>query len=393
MKRITFLALAMCLTFGVMAQEFVKTMGKQGKFTPADKSLILKTTSSTVAVVPGQEVMSSNAATGETIGFPVSFNVTLNDDATYFYLMVTAENALQNFIDTNSYGFSTMDQYLLYYANYMKALYTAYGYDYDPFNAGSGSIEYVGFYGNETAEVYVLSVNSDTTETHVVSQVFNVPSSAKSGVAAVQISKTDDPSVGEINWNVTANENTREFYFYCETNDADGARFYIENYGFPEDSGYWYNAYQYGVGSYSQYFAFEWNEDINEIWAANPFGETGTYEEGTEYCYAVLPINGNGDYGTFAYTIFTYGNASLNDVVEFTHNLRVYPNPARESVSINSTVSMNKVELYNTLGQLVYSENVNSNSVNLPVSNLNNGTYIVKAYADGMVVNTKVVVE
>ncbi len=394
MKRITFLALAMCLTLGVMAQEYVKTLGKAGKFTPANKSLVLKATSSTVTVVPGQEVMSTNETTGERIGFPVSFNVTLNDDAAYFYLMVTAEGALQNFIDTNSYGFSTMEQYLLYYANYMKALYAAYGYDYDPYNAGSGSVDYTGFYGNETAEVYVLSLNSDTTETHVVSQVFSVPSSVKSGVASVNINKTEDVSVGEINWTVTTNENTREFYFFCEENTADGARFYIENYGFPEDSGYWYNAYQYGVGSYSAYFAFEWDDDINDIWTGNPFADASTYTEGTEYCYAVLPVNGNGDYGTFVYTIFTYGGvSSLNNVADFTNNLRVYPNPARETVSINSTVNMNKVELYNTLGQLVYTENVNSNSVNLPVSSLNNGTYIVKAYADGMVVNTKVVVE
>lgn len=394
MKRITFLALAMCLTFGLMAQEFVKTVGKQGQFIPANKSFTLKTTSSTLAVVTGQEVMSSNDATGEEIGFPVSFNVTLNDDATYFYLMVTAEGALQNFIDTNSYGFSTMDQYLLYYANYMKSMYAAYGYNYDPFNSGSGSINYTGFYGNETAEVYVLSINSDTTETHVTSQVFSTPSSAKSGTATIQVSKTDDPSVGEISWTTTAGDNTREFYFFCETNDADGARFYIENYGMQEDSGYMYNAYQCGTGSYSQYFAFEWNADINNTWAGNPFAEDGTYVEGTEYCYGALPVNGNGEYGTFVYAIFTYGStASLNDVVEFTNNLRVYPNPARETVSINSTVSMNKVELYNTLGQLVYSENVNSNSVSLPVSNLNNGTYIVKAYADGIVVNTKVVVE
>lgn len=392
MKRITFLALAMCLTFGLMAQEFLKPAGKRVNFTPVEKGLIFKTVGSTISNVTfGTEVMSTNSTTGENIGIPTTFTVTLNGDATRFYVSVYTANTLQNFIDTSS-TYSSMAEYMLAEAKYYNALYAAYGYQYDVFDSVSGSMTYSGFWGNSNYEIYVLTINSDTTETHVDTYTFTTPTSSKNGVATISVSKTDDVSVGEIDWNIT-NNNTRQFYFFCEENTADGARYFIENYNMPEDSGYMYNAYNWANGSYSQYFVFDWDADVNDYWASNMFAQDGQYVEGTEYVYGVLPFNGNGEMGAFTYAIFTFGVASLNDVVEFTNNLRVYPNPARETVSINSTVSMNKVELYNTLGQLVYSENVNSNSVNLPVSNLNNGTYIVKAYADGVVVNTKVVVE
>ena len=62
-------------------------------------------------------------------------------------------------------------------------------------------------------------------------------------------------------------------------------------------------------------------------------------------------------------------------------------------VNVTSKVNMTKVELYNTLGQVVYTSNVNANTVNVPVSSLNNGTYFVKAYANNMVVTKKIVIE
>lgn len=391
MKRITFLALAMCLTFGLMAQEFLKPAGKRVNFTPVEKGLIFKTVGSTISDVTfGTEVMSTNSTTGEYMGIPTTFTVTLNNDATRFYVSVYAANTLQNFIDTST-TYSSMAEYMLAEAKYYNAMYAAYGYQYDVFDSVSGSMTYSGFWGNGNYEIYVLTINSDTTETQVDTYTFTTPSSSKNGVATVNVSKTDDVSVGEIDWNITTN-NTRQFYFFCDENSADGARYFIENYNMPEDSGYMYYLFAY-ASNYENYFVFDWDADVNNVWTSNLFVEDGQYVEGTEYVYGALPFNGNGDMGTFTYATFTFGVASLNDVVEFTNNLRVYPNPARETVSINSTVSMNKVELYNTLGQLVYSENVNSNSVNLPVSNLNNGTYIVKAYADGVVVNTKVVVE
>ncbi|MDO5760026.1 MAG: T9SS type A sorting domain-containing protein [Bacteroidota bacterium] len=390
MKRITFLALAMCMTFGLMAQEFLKPVGKRVN-TPVTNGIALKTTSSTISnVTVGAEVLQTNEANEEYIGFPVSYTISLNDDAVKCFSVMYGAGQLQAFIDTSS-TYNSMDEYLLAYANYYIQLYAAYGMTYDPFTTG-GTSGYSGLYGNTQYEVYVLSINADTTETHVTTQIITTPNSTNwNGTATATVSKTDDVSVGEINWNVSV-ENTREFYFFCEENNADGARYYIENYGMEEEEGYAYNAYAWGNSNYSQYFSYEWNGDVNTYWAGNLFTEDGTWVEGTEYVYGLLPYNGNGEEGTFTYAIFTYGSANLNDVVELT-NMQVYPNPARETLNINSKVNMTKVELYNTLGQVVYTNSVNSNSVNIPVSNLNNGTYIVKAYADGVVVNRKVVIE
>lgn len=57
--------------------------------------------------------------------------------------------------------------------------------------------------------------------------------------------------------------------------------------------------------------------------------------------------------------------------------VNVYPNPAKESINIenanNSTVSV-----YNLIGELVLQENVNNTVYSLDISNLTEGTYIVK---------------
>lgn len=71
----------------------------------------------------------------------------------------------------------------------------------------------------------------------------------------------------------------------------------------------------------------------------------------------------------------------------------VYPNPAIDVVNVKSSYEIERIELYNTFGQVVYTNDVNANNVTVSTANLEKGTYFVKAYANGMTAIKKVVVE
>jgi len=56
----------------------------------------------------------------------------------------------------------------------------------------------------------------------------------------------------------------------------------------------------------------------------------------------------------------------------------IFPNPANNNITIESTTPFNKVEIVNFLGQTVYSQNNNGETTNIDVSNLNGGIYFVR---------------
>ncbi|MDR2853826.1 MAG: T9SS type A sorting domain-containing protein, partial [Prevotellaceae bacterium] len=75
---------------------------------------------------------------------------------------------------------------------------------------------------------------------------------------------------------------------------------------------------------------------------------------------------------------FTYGECiTLGiDNVNAT-NITIYPNPAKNELSIQSDSPINKVEIYNLAGKCVLRESNFAGSVN--VSGLAAGVYLVKA--------------
>ncbi|HRN99427.1 MAG TPA: T9SS type A sorting domain-containing protein, partial [Flavobacterium sp.] len=63
--------------------------------------------------------------------------------------------------------------------------------------------------------------------------------------------------------------------------------------------------------------------------------------------------------------------------------LRAYPNPVRDILNISYTMTIDSVEIFNLLGQRVSVKAVNQNALELNVSNLPSGTYLVKVNAQG----------
>ncbi|MDL2296433.1 T9SS type A sorting domain-containing protein [Bacteroidales bacterium OttesenSCG-928-B11] len=75
-------------------------------------------------------------------------------------------------------------------------------------------------------------------------------------------------------------------------------------------------------------------------------------------------------------------------------NITVRPNPATNMFTVdledNGTA---KIELFNLMGQMVYTELANDASVNVNVSNLNSGVYMLKITQDGKIYTSKVIVQ
>lgn len=76
-------------------------------------------------------------------------------------------------------------------------------------------------------------------------------------------------------------------------------------------------------------------------------------------------------------------SVATNNSVDF----KVFPNPASDVVNIETTGSISKVEIYNSLGQLVLSSV--GNKTQIDVSGLNTGFYIMKITGEDAMVSTQ----
>ena len=77
----------------------------------------------------------------------------------------------------------------------------------------------------------------------------------------------------------------------------------------------------------------------------------------------------------------------VNEISEASVN--VYPNPANNTLYVNATSNISKIEVFNTLGQKVMTVSANDNHAKLNTSNLSKGMYMLKLHTDKGVVNQK----
>ena len=71
-------------------------------------------------------------------------------------------------------------------------------------------------------------------------------------------------------------------------------------------------------------------------------------------------------------------------------DIKVFPNPANSIININSKVLVDRVEVYDILGKLMFSES--KNTKNLDVSSLKSGLYILNIYSESYKIVKKIVV-
>ena len=109
--------------------------------------------------------------------------------------------------------------------------------------------------------------------------------------------------------------------------------------------------------------------------------------------YQISPVEGG-----LALTITTppfgqavFYNFHLSSKTFTTEATSLYPNPCSHSISLHSKSAIDKVEIYNVLGQNCKS--VYNNFETIDMSDLERGTYIFKIYDENGTVNKKIIKE
>ncbi len=92
----------------------------------------------------------------------------------------------------------------------------------------------------------------------------------------------------------------------------------------------------------------------------------------------IIPRNGGG-------TSEGIGNADAM-------GLAIYPNPATDQMNVSAN-NIERVEIYNAMGQKVKTMTASGNTVRIIVSDLAKGAYVAKIHANGAVATQKVVVK
>lgn len=93
--------------------------------------------------------------------------------------------------------------------------------------------------------------------------------------------------------------------------------------------------------------------------------------------------------------LFTEGEIETLSIseVETSFELKVYPNPVKNELSINASETITAIKVFNILGQEVLNTKSNAIQNKLDMSSLNSGTYFVQVSADNKIKTVKVVKE
>lgn len=141
---------------------------------------------------------------------------------------------------------------------------------------------------------------------------------------------------------------TKPWIFVYTTEEGCGYGDYLASYS-PAQDGSW--------GWYSVKSSWEFNDNL------------------TAYIYPVLDIE-----------------SSISEV-ELNKLSTVFPNPTKDMVTVASSVELQQIDIYNTLGQCIYSNKVNGNQVTINTSDFAQGNYVVKMQTKAGVATKKLVVE
>jgi hypothetical protein len=90
---------------------------------------------------------------------------------------------------------------------------------------------------------------------------------------------------------------------------------------------------------------------------------------------------------------FSLTDPSLGTSKFETSKVSLYPNPAKNTVTIDANGSIDKIAVYSVLGQEVISKSPKSNSTTIQTGSLQRGTYIVRSTVDGKTSTTKLIKE
>jgi hypothetical protein len=109
-----------------------------------------------------------------------------------------------------------------------------------------------------------------------------------------------------------------------------------------------------------------------------------------ETIYARIWEYANDTFGTFQVSAWNPALKATNFNVD---NLEVYPNPVKDILNVSYFDDITNVQIYNLLGQQVFSKTINASQSKIDVTALPKGTYMVKVAAADKIKTVKVIKE
>ena len=106
--------------------------------------------------------------------------------------------------------------------------------------------------------------------------------------------------------------------------------------------------------------------------------------------------NSNTASGTFTLKLSESSVLAVNDFAKEKFELEVYPNPSKSNISISlaNNKKIQKLEIYNILGEKIISKiNNNVSKINLDVSSLSSGIYFIKAKTENTILSKKLIIK
>jgi hypothetical protein len=96
---------------------------------------------------------------------------------------------------------------------------------------------------------------------------------------------------------------------------------------------------------------------------------------------------------TYFDNLYFWKGTALSTAKFDVSGIKMYPNPVRNSLTIEANSAIQKVSVYNVLGQEVMAKSPKSNAATLQTGSLQKGVYIVKTEIDGNVSTSKIIKE
>jgi hypothetical protein len=152
----------------------------------------------------------------------------------------------------------------------------------------------------------------------------------------------------------------------------------------------------------SGYF-FEIDSNNNIVWEyINPDTNNGLLYQGETASanFVFRAIKFSKDYAAFtgkdltpAKTVELNVNGNTCEVLnvnpfELSNNIYIYPNPTTGIIYVSATLSIDKIEIYNTLGKFI---KVVFNNKNITLENAYAGVYFIKIYSGNTILTKKII--
>ena len=96
-------------------------------------------------------------------------------------------------------------------------------------------------------------------------------------------------------------------------------------------------------------------------------------------------VSGSSSSNTFRYELpieLTYSGLGVEDMQSVESTIEIYPNPASSVINVSAD-NMSQVYVYNSVGQLVYSQKADSNIVKVSTDSWSNGMYYISVETNG----------